>query len=817
MTESTPPSDSNRPSDATPGADTAPGRDVTATGNQPTTGSGLRVAYAVGRAELHRYGHRYVASRRKKALMLLAGVALLPIVGVILLLAHAAGESVASGGLRDLPHVARWWLPLVMAIGALNGAFMTTHLLDFGARKLLLATVPDRTLALGLLAATCWTVGLSAAIPVALVFAAFGLGAGSATAAVVGAVAALCIATASYLVGVTGGLLARAAFLRVPMTSDARELYGTVLKVGLFVGMGAVGAVAGSTLGDLEDEELSLSLLAPSEPTPVPLGHAADWLFVATPLVDGPSTTALAAGLVVLALVPLSVAVILRLTPRLWYADPARPESMADGDDGSPTPTEETALPSFLSGGRFPKLGRTGVVLDGLVRRARRQPTRFAFLGYYLFLPVTIVASTVPTGQLPAATAFGAGLVILGLWLAGGAFCLNPLGEEGTMLGQLVLSDFEARTFVRARLLAGVLVGAPLVAVGTALLGVEALTARQTLALGTFWLALVPASAGLALGIGTLLPSTETRELLDAVTVRAPETLAIVYHAGLVLVLARGGHLLVTADLDPLLAGGVAAALATVLVVAGHGGYRFALGGLADHGRERRPDPVFAVELGVGLAVAGAALSFTAGLGVAILVDAAGTVGLAVDFLAQYAGYLTVVVAYLLVSGRRDYPDLSLPTAGDLRTVAVVTAGLLALWAAASAAVELLDLPATSHALAGSGEEGLLAVAVTVALVLAVVAPVEELLFRNVVQKRLGEALDRRGALLVATVVFGLVHVPAYAGGGLPGAVVPLTLVTVAGGGFAVVYDRTGTVLAPALSHGLYNAVQILAGAAVLG
>ncbi len=36
----------------------------------------------------------------------------------------------------------------------------------------------------------------------------------------------------------------------------------------------------------------------------------------------------------------------------------------------------------------------------------------------------------------------------------------------------------------------------------------------------------------------------------------------------------------------------------------------------------------------------------------------------------------------------------------------------------------------------------------------------------------------------------------------------PLALVTVAEGGFAVVYDRTGGLPAAAFRHGLYNAVQ---------
>ncbi|MFB6200648.1 MAG: lysostaphin resistance A-like protein [Halorhabdus sp.] len=104
---------------------------------------------------------------------------------------------------------------------------------------------------------------------------------------------------------------------------------------------------------------------------------------------------------------------------------------------------------------------------------------------------------------------------------------------------------------------------------------------------------------------------------------------------------------------------------------------------------------------------------------------------------------------------------------------------------------------------------GVRELAVLVALIFGVNAPVEEALFRNVIQKRLASALESRLALGVAALVFGLIHLPVYLSGGIAGAVIPILVVTVAGAGFGIVYARTQNLVAATLSHAVYNAVQV--------
>ena len=94
-------------------------------------------------------------------------------------------------------------------------------------------------------------------------------------------------------------------------------------------------------------------------------------------------------------------------------------------------------------------------------------------------------------------------------------------------------------------------------------------------------------------------------------------------------------------------------------------------------------------------------------------------------------------------------------------------------------------------------------------LSLILIGPVEEFLFRGVIQERLLEALDPISAVGIAGVVFALFHFYPVALLSPP----PVVLVhmaayyTAMGVIFGWVYHRSDTLVAPALVHGLFNAV----------
>ncbi|GGL27761.1 CPBP family intramembrane metalloprotease domain-containing protein [Halarchaeum grantii] len=149
--------------------------------------------------------------------------------------------------------------------------------------------------------------------------------------------------------------------------------------------------------------------------------------------------------------------------------------------------------------------------------------------------------------------------------------------------------------------------------------------------------------------------------------------------------------------------------------------------------------------------------------------------------------------------GRRD----ALWTVGGL-------VGMFAVLLAGSAAASALGIPAASHDTVETIRQtpylGLLLVPVSLLLV----GPGEELLMRNVVQKRLYDAFSRRGAVLVGCLVFTLVHLPAYAtpGAGAAALFATLARLFLVSLVLGVVYERTESVVAAALAHGGYDAIQ---------
>lgn len=171
-------------------------------------------------------------------------------------------------------------------------------------------------------------------------------------------------------------------------------------------------------------------------------------------------------------------------------------------------------------------------------------------------------------------------------------------------------------------------------------------------------------------------------------------------------------------------------------------------------------------------------------------------------------GYAAVGLAFLAaVNSSIDIRPLT-------RQDAVVTvAGTLAIFTlhgALSIVVSTLSLPQTSHSLietARSAPEILLPLIV---LSFLVIAPGEELLARNALQKYLYGAYSRRTAVVAASFVFAASHVLAYAGtGATPGAIlVTLTRVFVVALVLGATYERTKDLFAPTAVHGVYNAVQ---------
>ena len=780
-------------------------------------GSSLAVIRAVATAERRQYDHRHTATRRKKALLYVMLAAMLPVLVGLAVGGYQLGRAVGDGGMTGLLTLARWYVPLLIGLYAFVG--LTTvgnRLFGFEARDLLLTTVRDRDLVLGLLLADFreQCAGLVGwALLAALAFAA---GVGSVTVAVVAPIATLVVTVAALLIGYVLGIGARPAMARLSISSTLRSVLGGLGTVAVFLLFAGGGMLAGQAGAEVDlFEGGSVAALAPDGPPPIPIGYYADFFFVGTPLSEGLGPAAFASAAVVVGTVPVCTRMIVALAPTLWRTDADASESAAD-------PTAET--PSLESTGSDASHERpawpwlrvpSGYVADAVLRRAIRTPRRLVHLTYYGMVAGFVVMFGL-LSEFPLVTAVGVALAGLGTLLAGAAVGLNPLGDEGSMLGQLVLTDYRPATFVRARLLAGTAIGLPLVLVGMALLSLEALSATDTVAVGAALTLLVPASAGLAVGLGTLLPKSEPGTVLEAFEVRPPEKLAMLAHGLLLAVLASNLLGLLVADGDSAVRWGGVAAIAAVTGVAAHGGYRFAVAGIADYGRPRTPDPIYALELAAGLAVLGVALSMNVQNAVRSVVPVSGSAGFTTVFVAGYVGWAVVGIAFLFASGRlRSSLDVRVPTRRDCRYLIGGGVASLLVYGLFVAGVSLLEAPVVSHSVADEITAGdPWSVVLLIALAVLVNAPVEEFVFRTVIQTRLADALPERRAILATAVLFALIHVPTYFTADPLAIGVTLAPLAVVATLWGWLYAKTESIVVPALCHGCYNAAVF--GAAFL-
>ena len=177
--------------------------------------------------------------------------------------------------------------------------------------------------------------------------------------------------------------------------------------------------------------------------------------------------------------------------------------------------------------------------------------------------------------------------------------------------------------------------------------------------------------------------------------------------------------------------------------------------------------------------------------------------------------WLAVVgAAYVRVRPVQVHYDLRWPTVGDLPWLV----GGLAAIVVASVLIEVVGGllgagTATNISSAAAVENPVVIYTAFIVVNLVLIAPVEEFLFRGVVQGRLRESFGPVAAITITALGFGLAHVPSYWFGGsdLLSVAVWAALLSIAATGAVMgwVYERTGSLLVASLLHGLVNTVGI--------
>jgi membrane protease YdiL (CAAX protease family) len=172
----------------------------------------------------------------------------------------------------------------------------------------------------------------------------------------------------------------------------------------------------------------------------------------------------------------------------------------------------------------------------------------------------------------------------------------------------------------------------------------------------------------------------------------------------------------------------------------------------------------------------------------------------------QFVGFGVGVGGYLALTRDWELVQLRVPT---LRTVGLIAFGVVALVLAQLAIARLLTVLGVSVAqnqvvVAGQRDPRYFLYMIPVAILL--VGPFEELVFRGGVQGILRRTWGPAAAIVVASVLFGLVHWIALTGAG--GSRVPyVTVAATLGLVLGYLYERSRNLVVPAVVHGLYNTV----------
>ena len=194
--------------------------------------------------------------------------------------------------------------------------------------------------------------------------------------------------------------------------------------------------------------------------------------------------------------------------------------------------------------------------------------------------------------------------------------------------------------------------------------------------------------------------------------------------------------------------------------------------------------------------------------------DVPPTVAIAVSTLALGLGTGSVAAFVLRVRGvDLAYLDLHRPTVLDLVYAVGGVLVILGLNVAIGLAFMRFGVESATHSVVRQAQSTPTILLVLIPLSYLVIAPGEELLFRNVIQKTLYRTFTTRGAVVVASGIFALAHIFAYAdpSGEIGSTIVTLVVIFALSMILGWVYARTDNLVVPILVHGTFNAIAFAA------
>jgi hypothetical protein len=175
----------------------------------------------------------------------------------------------------------------------------------------------------------------------------------------------------------------------------------------------------------------------------------------------------------------------------------------------------------------------------------------------------------------------------------------------------------------------------------------------------------------------------------------------------------------------------------------------------------------------------------------------------------QFVGFVVAIVGFLAITDTWDTLHTRRPTAKTFLLAAAALVVLLVMQFGAGYLFQALGISFGENQVITQGKEAPVYFLYMIPVSLLLVGPIEELLFRGVAQGVLRKGFGVRAGIVLASALFGLVHWVALSGGPME-KLAYVTIAAILGIVLGVLYERTETLVAPALAHGVYNSALFL-------
>lgn len=525
-----------------------------------------------------------------------------------------------------------------------------------------------------------------------------------------------------------------------------------------------------------------------------------------------------------------AVLVTERLIPYVWFQSQIG-ERRTSPNDETTTEKHKSLLPLNRIQ-RFPT--RVSVLADLTVRRTIREPSSLVrgAIGVVVVALVGVQILQTPTSN----AVFPATAVILSSSVSGIGPLLNPLGNDDDALPALLGTGIRPREYVEAKVITGYIFAVPtvmtIVTVALVLAGVTAIPYIIVTAILAVTSALtLPA---LAVGIGCSLPKIENSAVISGrQLIRSNNTAVATFTVLSTLTLLPGAGAAIALgtpetqfELGALLGSVVISVVG--LLLAGTTGYRLAVvnvGRFSIDGHnlslssftknntvtnnESVQDKLVSVGVTtvVGLTVFVVTSLVTIPISLLVGVDTLQTRAVATGITSLVVICVAMVFVFLFRGGTRHF-DIRKPSKKHVGLAFVTVITLVGVQLGVDRAALIFEIDAGGLNLSGTTTSSAL---VTFAVATLFAAPTEELLYRNIIQKRLRKTFSSTSAVLLASTIFTVTHFPNFLQASAVTVLLSLFKILLSSIVLGILYEKTENILINMVCHSVFNGAAVVA------